>query len=139
MHALLSTSVYCIIRSAPIVPCQRHLFSISHSLRVNYPASCIPHLQLKSPALNQAYPVSLSIKSQCAQYCLLDCTGWFSSVFQAFIHSSHSLCCSLSVLSVYLFSLSQYPLPQCCFVWTWINLRLLTTTIPASRLCTSAQ
>ena len=75
--------------------------------------------RVDSPALNQAYPVSPGIKPQHTQSCLLDCTGWFTSVFQAFIpqlpiptvriivvvSSSVSAC----------FCLSQYPLPQCTY------------------------
>ena len=84
----------------------------TNQVRVNYPASCIPHLQLESPALNQAHPVSLCIKSQCAQSCLLDCTGWFSQSLKRFLSSQNpQSCCSLRVLFVYFCSLLPVPSP----------------------------
>ena len=89
------------------------MFPISHSLCVNYPALCILRLQLESPALNQAHPVSLCIKSQCAQSCLLDCTVLVSSVFTIVIPQSlnPSVLSQSFCLLVYLFLVSPSTLP----------------------------
>ena len=142
MHALLSTSV-CLIRSAPIV-----LVNVNCSQLVTiYVSITLPHVsrtcKVDSPALNQAHPVSPCIKPQCAQSCLLDCTGWFISVFQAFIPQFPiptvfiTVVMSSSVCAC--FSLSQYPLPQCCIASSGLTLSHLLTMILACRPYTSAQ
>ena len=75
--------------------------------------------RLDSPALNQAHPVSPGIKPKRTQSCLLDCTGWFSSVFQALspqLPIPTVLVIVVVSLSVSACScLSQYPLPQCTY------------------------
>ena len=143
MHALLSTSVYCLIRSTPIVFGNVNCFQ----LVTVYVSITLPRVsrtyKVDSPALNQAHPVSPCIKPQCSQSCLLDCTGWFTSVFQAFIPQFPIPTVFITVVvssSVFAcFSLSQYPLPQCCIAPSGLTLAHHLTRIPARSPCTSAQ
>ena len=116
MH-FLSTYVHCLIRYAPIVLLNVNRFQLA----TVYMSITLPRVfltcRLESPALNQAHPVFPGMKPNWTQSCLLDCTGWFSSVFQALypqlpiptvlvtvVVSSSVSACSF---------VSQYPLPQC--------------------------
>ena len=81
----------------------------------------VPHLQLESPALNQAHPVSPCIKSQCAQYCLLDCTFVFPQSLKRFLSSQYPQSCR-SLRFVYFRSLLPVPSPLSVFI-SWIRLR----------------
>ena len=95
--------------------------------------------RVDSPTLNQAHPVSPGIKPQRTQSCLLDCTGWFTSIFQAFIPDysapdSHSPRYSRRVfvrlclfLSVPVPSPSVYLWP----VWIWPSLLSRLRFLPA--------
>ena len=107
------------------------MFPIRHSLHVNYPASCIPHFQLDSPALNQAHPVSLCIKPQCGQSCLLDCTGWFPQSFKHFSQLSSLSLVVVPVFCLFIFIVSPSTLPlsvcssrTCLWTPAWPRLRL---------------
>ena len=125
------------VQSAPIVLVNVNCFQ----LVTVYVSITLPRVsrtyKVDSPALNQAHPVSPCIKPQCAQSCLLDCTGWFTAVFQAFIPQFPiptvfvTIVVSSSVFAC--FSLSQYPLPPCCIASSGLTLACLLTTIPARR------
>ena len=138
MH-FLSTSVYCLIRPAPIVLINVNCFQLA----TVYVSITLPRVfltcRLDSPALNQAHPVSPGIKPKRTQSCLLDCTGWFTAVFQALspqLPIPTVLCYSHHVfVRLCLFLPVPVPSPSVYLrpVWNWPSL--------ASRLhlCTSAQ
>ena len=135
--------MYCLIRSAPIVLGNVNCFQLA-TVHVSITLPCVfLTCRVDSPALNQAHPVSPGIKPQRTQSCLLDCTGWFTAVFQAFIpqlpiptvrvivivSSSVSAC----------FCLSRYPLPQCTYDPSGFNPRSPLDSDYCLRPCTSAQ
>ena len=132
MH-FLSTSVHCLIRYAPIFLVNVNRFQLAAVYVSITLLRVFLTCRLESPALNQAHPVSPGIKPNWTQSCLLDCTGWFSSVIST-APNSHSPCyrrrvfvCLCLFLCVPVPSPSVYHRP----VWNWPSLASRLRFLPA--------
>ena len=130
-------SVYCLIRSTPIVLVNVNCFQLA----TVYVSITLPRVfltcRLDSPALNQAHPVSPGIKPKRTQSCLLDCTGWFSSVVQALSSQlpipTVLVIVVVSFVRLCLFLSVPVPSPSVYLrpVWNWPSLASRLRLLPA--------
>ena len=134
MHALLSTSVDCIITSAfsTNCPCQCYVFLISHSLRLNYPSSCIPAPTIEITCTWLGTPFFLHYIYLMFPVFVTRLYWLVSSVFQALsqlsllsvLSQSSFVCLIIFLVSPSTLSLSVFSSRTWLWTLAWLRLRL---------------